>query len=305
MNKRKKLICIITLILVVMISAGGYYFINRNNEAKNLSANKSNSKQIAKNTLATNNKKDNSNKKEKDNKEIKNNKDEKKDSVKDNSKDKNNKENNSKSENKATVKKTSSNNRSKESSKKVENNSFVSNLPAAKTTDQLIVVKASGSSATIGLYTKENGGWTKNFLTDGYVGYSGVGRKRGEGDGITPRGTYGLLFAFGINPNPGTSLEYRRVKSSDYWVDDPHSSHYNEWVDADRTKKDWKSAEKLIKENVAYKYAIAIDYDGGRGSAIFIHCNKRGATAGCVAMPQSYVIKLLKEVRPECKIVIL
>lgn len=306
MNKRKKLITIIFLVLIAIIAIGGCYFISRKNKSENLSVEKNKQEEITKNTPVTNDKKDTVHKEDKnDSKDnTKGKTSEKKDGNKDDSK--NDVKKDGKSIDK-TKKRSSSDksNKSNNSSKSVENDSFVSGLPAAKTSNQLIVVKSNGSSATIGLYTKENGGWSKDFLTNGYVGYSGVGRKRGEGDGITPRGTYGLLFAFGINGNPGTSLEYRRVSSSDYWVDDPHSSHYNEWVNVDRTKKDWKSAEKLSKEKVAYKYAIAIDYNGDRGSAIFIHCNKRGATAGCVAMPQSYVIKLLKEVRPECKIVIL
>lgn len=308
MNKRKKLITIIVVVLIVIIAIGGCYFISRKNKSENLSVEKNKQEKVIKNTLDTNDKKDTVHKEDKKNSKD-NTKDktngkqdkEKKDGNKDDSKNNVKKDSKSIDKNEKRTSKDKSNN----SSKSVENDSFVSGLPAAKTSNQLIVVKSNGSSATVGLYTKKNGGWSKDFLTSGYVGYNGVGRKRGEGDGITPRGTYGLLFAFGINGNPGTSLEYRRVSSSDYWVDDPHSSHYNEWVNEDRTKKDWKSAEKLSKEKVAYKYAIAIDYNGGRGSAIFIHCNKRGATAGCVAMPQSYVIKLLKEVRPSCKIVIL
>jgi L,D-peptidoglycan transpeptidase YkuD (ErfK/YbiS/YcfS/YnhG family) len=47
-----------------------------------------------------------------------------------------------------------------------------------------------------------------------------------------------------------------------------------------------------------------IDYNtrpvvAGRGSAIFLHVNGRGATAGCVSLPEARLVRLLRWLRPE------
>jgi L,D-peptidoglycan transpeptidase YkuD (ErfK/YbiS/YcfS/YnhG family) len=59
---------------------------------------------------------------------------------------------------------------------------------------------------------------------------------------------------------------------------------------------------------VAYKYAIAINYNlecvPYAGSAIFFHCTTGGGTAGCVSVPESTMISILKNVHPGCLIVI-
>ena len=45
------------------------------------------------------------------------------------------------------------------------------------------------------------------FVTDVYVGKNGLGKK-GEGAAKTPVGTLRPLNAFGIKPNPGTTMPY-------------------------------------------------------------------------------------------------
>lgn len=194
-------------------------------------------------------------------------------------------------------------------SKSVTQNDWVAKLNVAKQCSQLITVQASGKTARVQFHVKgSDGKWKQEFSTNGYVGYNGITSNKREGDGRTPVGVYSLGTAFGISGNPGTNLGYRHINGNDYWVDDVHSSHYNEWVNTSSCKKDWKSAEHMISQPVAYKYGIVVNYNtsrtAGRGSGIFIHCSKGGGTAGCVAIPESDMIRLLRSVNDNARIVI-
>jgi len=52
----------------------------------------------------------------------------------------------------------------------------------------------------------------------------------------------------------------------------------------------------------AYGYAAAIAYNTARtpglGSAIFLHVSSGTATAGCVSLPRSELVKVLRWLRP-------
>ena len=69
-------------------------------------------------------------------------------------------------------------------------------------------------------------------------------------------------------------------------------------VDASQTGIQWSSAEHLISYPTAYRYAIALNYNTactpGAGSAIFLHCSTGGATAGCISVSSSDMIRILK-----------
>ena len=171
---------------------------------------------------------------------------------------------------------------------------------------QLILVIASGSDATVYCYDKsETGIWTENNdigSINGHVGKNGVSASKCEGDGCTPIGLYPLGFTFGIYPKPDTAMDYKRITDTSYWVDDPESTHYNEWVEG-HENADWSSAEKLSEHTGSYAYALVIDYNmdpivSGEGSAIFFHCGER-PTVGCVSVPQQKVLQILKWLNPE------
>lgn len=69
-------------------------------------------------------------------------------------------------------------------------------------------------------------------------------------------------------------------------------------VDANQTGIQWSSAEHLISFPTAYRYAIALNYNTactpGAGSAIFLHCSTGGATARCISVSSSDMIRILK-----------
>jgi len=171
-----------------------------------------------------------------------------------------------------------------------------SNVTAA----QVIVVRATGTYATIkacrrvspGTYVVVHGPYSAR------VGRNGValpGTKR-EGDGRTPGGVWPLRSGFGVRSDPGVRFAWLHVDSRDVWVDDSASAFYNLH---ERTPVNgrWRSAEKL-KTSPAYDYAQVIGYNEkrtrGRGSAIFLHVDAGRATAGCVAVPRSALLTLLR-----------
>jgi L,D-peptidoglycan transpeptidase YkuD (ErfK/YbiS/YcfS/YnhG family) len=174
---------------------------------------------------------------------------------------------------------------------------------------QLVLVSAAGSNAEIYCYDKGRDGlWTFNKTTGyikGYVGKNGVSSNKSEGDNCTPAGLFGLGYAFGNSAKPATGLEFRAVTKESYWVDDPNSLYYNQWVEG-KQNADWHSAEHLSDSKSYYAYAVVVDYNmapdtvPGKGSAIFLHC-KTEPTTGCVAAPQDSILKILKWLSEEKK----
>lgn len=185
---------------------------------------------------------------------------------------------------------------------------FVSYLNVSKSVSQLIVVAASGNTATVTMHDKAaDGKWSQILSTKGYVGKLGVG-EGSESDARTPSGVYTLSFAFGIKDNPGTKLSYTKVDDSYYWVDDVNSSHYNKFVSTINTAVDWASAEHIVEFPGAYSYVIPIDYNldcvKGAGSAIFLHVSTGSPTAGCVSVPENDMIFILNHIGAGCVILI-
>jgi len=179
---------------------------------------------------------------------------------------------------------------------------------AAPAVQQLITVTAASYGkpyATLRVYqvsgtqqTLVFGPWTA------WVGYNGVARPgaKREGDGKTPSGTYGLSFFFGVQPNPGVSFPYLHAFSYDYWDDDPASPLYNEWVSG---KANAGRNPEPMHQVPAYNYAAVIAYNTARtpglGSAIFLHVGTGGPTAGCVSLPASQLLAVLRWLKPSAK----
>jgi L,D-peptidoglycan transpeptidase YkuD (ErfK/YbiS/YcfS/YnhG family) len=145
-----------------------------------------------------------------------------------------------------------------------------------------------------------DGGWKiihgPMACTIGKGGFAAPGEKK-EGDGRTPSGLYRIGKAFGYEKGVDTKLDYKVVGADDYWVDDPDSPQYNRLTKGAPAAK---SFEKLRRDDDAYKYAAVIEYNTdpvvpGAGSAIFLHVwgGADKPTAGCVAVPQDEMVKLL------------
>ncbi|MBO4301672.1 MAG: L,D-transpeptidase family protein [Desulfovibrio sp.] len=186
----------------------------------------------------------------------------------------------------------------------------VSRLEAAHNVDQLILVGGTGGSdALFTFYEKRNGVWQKMFSSHAFIGKNGLGKTR-EGDAKTPVGVFHFTKAFGIAPDPGCSLGYIQVNDKHYWVGDGASPLYNQFVDiSDGATFDTAESEHIIEYTKPYQYCLNISYNEagkpGLGSAIFLHCYSRNSyTGGCVAIPEDDMRRLLRALRPGCRIII-
>jgi L,D-peptidoglycan transpeptidase YkuD (ErfK/YbiS/YcfS/YnhG family) len=176
---------------------------------------------------------------------------------------------------------------------------------ARRASTQLVTVIATSYRATqaeLTAYQRQDGRWRRVFGPwTGWIGRNGMARPgaKREGDGRTPSGTFGFGFFFGVDPNPGVRFPYRRIHGSDVWDDDPASPRYNEWVD-DRYADPGAAPEPM--DVSAYDYGAVIAYNTARapglGSAIFLHINIGTPTAGCVTLPESELLKILRWLNP-------
>ena len=184
-------------------------------------------------------------------------------------------------------------------------------LAATEESNQYILVEyLGGTTAIVSFYEKnEQGLWEKLYTTTGYVGKNGMG-KTTEWDYKTPVGTFELGQAFGIKKNPGTKLDYVKVNRYHYSVDDHnYPDYYNTLVDVRDLGVASLKGEHLINYGKSYHYAIWIQYNKekvvGNGSSIFLHCySSHSYTQGCVAIPESMMVKFLKRLNQDAKIII-
>jgi len=182
---------------------------------------------------------------------------------------------------------------------------------AVDITQIFVVAVTGGSVAKVSMHQKDaEGNWKQILETPGYIGRNGLGKTK-EGDGKTPTGTYKFTKAFGIAEDPGSTMEYYQVTKDDYWSGDQREGHhYNEMVsikdDPDLNKS---ASEHLVQYNPHYLYCLNISWNEkctpGKGSAIFLHClGYNPYTAGCVAIPEKQMVKVLQNVQPDCGVVI-
>lgn len=189
----------------------------------------------------------------------------------------------------------------------------IKNLKVSHETDQIIFVLVNKfGKAKLFFCEKDNKGeWIEKINSYAFVGKEGVGNAS-EGSMKTPKGAYNFTHAFGIEKNPGIKyFDYVKVNENYYWVDDVDSAYYNKFVCTEDKNivKDWDSAEHIVDYPEAYKYVLAFDYNKecvpGAGSAFFLHVKtKKNYTAGCVAVPEKIMIKIMQNIKRNCKIII-
>jgi L,D-peptidoglycan transpeptidase YkuD (ErfK/YbiS/YcfS/YnhG family) len=170
-------------------------------------------------------------------------------------------------------------------------------VPSGVRAAQVVLVTSSGSSATVRACRRTATGYLRELGPFyGHVGRNGVSWSKREGDLKTPAGTYPRRGGFGARANPGLAQGWFRVDSSDVWVDDSDSTLYNTHQRKPVSGR-WDSAESLLN-TPAYNYAQVIGYNEsrtpGKGSAIFFHVDTGGGTAGCVSLPTSSLLAVLR-----------
>jgi L,D-peptidoglycan transpeptidase YkuD (ErfK/YbiS/YcfS/YnhG family) len=192
---------------------------------------------------------------------------------------------------------------------------------------QCIVVLTNDWASTTGLlHVFERGDTTGSWKKRGpefavVVGKNGLGQGRGlirldfkeappkkEGDDRAPAGIFRLSSAFGYAPARSAAwvkLPYLALSKQTEGIDDPNSHYYNELVDRSKVGQiDWRSSEQMRRDDILYKWGVIVDHNPaaipGAGSCIFLHIwkNSSAPTAGCTAMPESDLLRLLRWLDP-------
>ena len=178
--------------------------------------------------------------------------------------------------------------------------------------NQLVVVTSgawTSTTATLETFERDaSGGWQPVFGgMPAHVGRRGwrIGEQRGENDGTSPAGTYGIARqSFGLGGNPGVKGSWFDVGDDDWWVSDPGSPYYNtHQVGPPDGRWDPAYGEHLATVGpVAYRWSTFIEFNappqGALGSAVFLHLDTGGATAGCISLGQDDLLAVLRWLDP-------
>ena len=137
---------------------------------------------------------------------------------------------------------------------------------------------------------------------------SGAKPRKREGDNKVPAGVFRLGPVFGYAPAKSAGwvkLRYLPLTKNSEGVDDSRSRYYNRLVDRTKVARvDWRSSEKMRRDDHLYKWGVVVEHNRaaipGAGSLIFFHIwkNSATATAGCTAMPEKDLVKLIRWLDP-------
>ena len=185
---------------------------------------------------------------------------------------------------------------------------------------QLIVVSSPtanppGYLARFRTYERDGPGTSWRAVFGAWQAETGSGHllpaaARREGDHATPIGVFGIgVRMYGVQPDPGgLHYAYHRLVCGDWWDEDPYSQRYSRFVHVPCGMTPGFAAwsEPLWTETVAYPYFAVIDFNtkpivagpNALGSGIFLHSWVGGATLGCVALPESQLLRVLRWLRP-------
>ena len=150
----------------------------------------------------------------------------------------------------------------------------------------------------------------KNYKAKCAIGKKGIGSKKKEGDLITPRGKYKvqyILYRKDRIKKIQSEMSVIKIEKNMGWCDDPRSRNYNKLIKLPSIYRH----EKLFKKENIYDIILVLNYNmrpikKNKGSAIFIHVSKKNfkKTEGCVAIQKRDLLKIVKEIKKNTKVMI-
>ena len=149
-----------------------------------------------------------------------------------------------------------------------------------------------------------------NYKAKCAIGKRGIGYKKKEGDLITPVGSYKIkyiLYRKDRIRKIQTKVKKIEIKKNMGWCDDPRSKKYNKLVKLPF----FYNFEKLYRKENIYDIILVLNFNmspviRNKGSAIFVHVAKKNyeKTEGCVALKKIHLLKILKELKKNSKVMI-
>ena len=151
---------------------------------------------------------------------------------------------------------------------------------------------------------------SKDFKFKCALGKAGIGKKKLEGDQITPKGTYKIVEIYCRKDRLkkiSSKFKLIEIKKNMGWCDDPKSKKYNQLIKLPSKY----SHENLYRENSIYDLILVLNYNmnpiiKNKGSAIFIHiANKKFKnTEGCIAIEKKNLVRLVKIINKKTLVII-
>jgi L,D-peptidoglycan transpeptidase YkuD (ErfK/YbiS/YcfS/YnhG family) len=142
------------------------------------------------------------------------------------------------------------------------------------------------------------------------LGKSGIGKKRIEGDNITPKGTFKIIKIYYRKDRItkiNSAFKLIEIKKNMGWCDDLKSKKYNQLIKLPTKYRH----EKLFRNDRIYDLILVLDYNmnpviKNKGSAIFIHIAKNNycKTKGCIALKREDLIEIISKIKRDTKIII-
>ena len=150
----------------------------------------------------------------------------------------------------------------------------------------------------------------KDFKFKCALGKAGVGKKKIEGDNITPKGTFEIVKIYYRSDKIKkiySKIKLFKINKKMGWCNDPISKKYNQLIKLPSKY----THEKLHRRDNVYDLVVVLNYNTtpiikNKGSAIFIHVAKKNykKTEGCVALKKKHLVKLIKNIKNKTKIII-
>ena len=150
----------------------------------------------------------------------------------------------------------------------------------------------------------------KDFKFKCALGKAGVGKKKIEGDNITPKGTFEIVKIYYRSDKIKkiySKIKLFKINKKMGWCNDPISKKYNQLIKLPSKY----THEKLYRQDNVYDLVVVLNYNRtpiikNKGSAIFIHVAKKNykKTEGCVALKKKHLVKLIENIKSKTKIII-
>jgi L,D-peptidoglycan transpeptidase YkuD (ErfK/YbiS/YcfS/YnhG family) len=177
-------------------------------------------------------------------------------------------------------------------------------------TQVISVVGVGGSSAKMDVWQRTEAGWQPiGAGIPAHVGSAGMTPQSKDGYPATPMGIFTLDYVFGTAPSPGGGLQYLQVGSDDWWDGDGSSPTFNthQHCRKDQCHFDTSASENLDIPEYVHSVVMGVNTREripANGAGFFLHSTDGGPTAGCVAIDDGTLVKIIQWLRPGALIAI-
>src|ERR1700756_326058 len=171
-------------------------------------------------------------------------------------------------------------------------------------TQVISVVGVGGSSAKMDVWQRTAAGWQPigaGILA--HIGSAGMTAQSRDGYPATPMGIFTLDYVFGTAPSPGGGLPYVQVGPDDWWDGDPKSPTFNthQHCARDQCHFDTSDSENLDIPEYVHSVVMGVNTKAripADGAGFFLHATDGGPTAGCVAIDDDTLAKIIQGLGP-------